>query len=1155
MATTSIMSTTMMGTTPKNVATASGYIALLQESDLTLRHHALKKLLDCVDTLWHEVAECLPDLEAIAEDVDNAPLEMRQIAAAVASRVFFHLDEPSQALRLALEAGETHWLGAADKSEQMQSPYVQRLVTAALDAYIQERKKLLADEGDDIIELKPKKQQPKDEGKTADEQAADSGLPMDQLQNMVYRLLETSCNNGQYRHALGIALEARETMKMKDILMSSGPDTSLLKYALTSVTQVVSSKTFRQEALVILAECLEFQFTSSSSSSSSPTTTLTAAACDLILVYQLLHQPTSVSKVLTTLFQKGTPDDDSAPLLGLQLCFDLMDHGDQAFCRTVADGLAPAPEAAEGGEDSKTEVKKEASGADEWYERAKRVLVGGFVSELALSFLHKQSQADRLIMENLKKSLEERGSGGRSSVLHNAAVMTHSYLYAGTTNDSFLRDYLDWMKKASNWAKFSATASLGVVHASHVTEAMHLLQPYLPSDPSGEGENSGSAVSPAGGYAEGGSLYALGLIHGSSSGSNAEKRKETTDFLRKHLRASHANEVISHGAALGVGLTAMGSADLAIVNELKEVLDTDSAVAGEAAGMAIGMVLVGTGATNDIHNNLSMTGTTDNREEIMEVVNELKNYARETQHEKIIRGIAIGLALMNYGQEENADALIEEMRSDRDPVLRYGAQYTIAMAYVGTGSNKAIRILLHTAVSDVSDDVRMAAVIGLAFVLYKTPHRVPQLVKLLLESFNPHVRYASCIAVGIAMSGTGDSESVALLEPMLDDMTDYVRQGALMGTAMIYMQQSDMCNNRKIRTYREKLSNIISEKHQSTLTKMGAILSTGIIDAGGRNCSLQLGSTSGFTKMTSAIGMLLWLQHWHWYPMMHMFSLALTPSLTIGLNKDFQYPKKFEVQCNAKPSQFAYPKKLEEKKEEKKKRVETVTLSTTAKEKARLARKRAKGLSTGGANDSSGVIAMETDEKEKKESDTEKKEGEDKDTSTTDKDAMEVDKKVTIDDKISSDGDNKDASTTNGKKPRRKREPEPTSFRIPNPARITQAQSLVCEFDLSQRYRPIRLSSDSKPCTTGVIVLTDSTPKEEDDELGAIKAPSLEPEGECAPPEPFEWTPPAPAPAPAAAATSAEQPTAMDTTTTEESKDSKDSGGDDKKDESESKKE
>ena len=41
----------------------------------------------------------------------------------------------------------------------------------------------------------------------------------------------------------------------------------------------------------------------------------------------------------------------------------------------------------------------------------------------------------------------------------------------------------------------------------------------------------------------------------------------------------------------------------------------------------------------------------------------------------------------------------------------------------------------------------------------------------------------------------------------------------------------------------------------------------------------------------------------------------------------------------------------------------------------------------------------------------------------------------------------------------------------------------------------------------GVIILTDSTPGEAED-LGAVKAPSLEPEGECAPPEPFEWAPP-----------------------------------------------
>merc|ERR1712130_979579 len=102
------------------------------------------------------------------------------------------------------------------------------------------------------------------------------------------------------------------------------------------------------------------------------------------------------------------------------------------------------------------------------------------------------------------------------------------------------------------------------------------------------------------------------------------------------------------------------------------------------------------------------------------------------------------------------------------------------------------------------------------------------------------------------------------------------------------------------------------------------------------------------------------------------------------------------------------------------------------------------------------------------------------------------------------DVDTKEETAETEKKPvKKKREPEPTSFRVGNPARITVAQSAVCEFDLTQRYRPIR--PEEKPF--GVIILTDSTPGEEE-ELGAVKAPSLEPEGECAPPEPFEWEPP-----------------------------------------------
>jgi len=209
---------------------------------------------------------------------------------------------------------------------------------------------------------------------------------------------------------------------------------------------------------------------------------------------------------------------------------------------------------------------------------------------------------------------------------------------------------------------------MGVIHAGHTTEAMTLLEPYLPpSAPANDSDAAAPTLSSSGGYAESGSLYALGLIHGSHAGSSTSKRLEASQFLRNHLWNSHANEVISHGTTLGVGLTSFGSGDLDVVNELKELLYTDSAMAGKAASIAMGMVLVGSGAGN-------ASSSSSGDKELGEIVAKLRSYSRETHHEKIIRGIAMCLALVNFGQEENADATIKkEMHSDRDPIIRCGA--------------------------------------------------------------------------------------------------------------------------------------------------------------------------------------------------------------------------------------------------------------------------------------------------------------------------------------------------------------------------------------------------------------------------------------------------------------------------------------------------
>ncbi len=73
-------------------------------------------------------------------------------------------------------------------------------------------------------------------------------------------------------------------------------------------------------------------------------------------------------------------------------------------------------------------------------------------------------------------------------------------------------------------------------------------------------------------------------------------------------------QVAQHGACLGLGLASLGSNDEEVFEEVKNVLYTDSAVAGEAAGIALGLISVGSAS---------------------EKTQELLTYAHDTQHEKV----------------------------------------------------------------------------------------------------------------------------------------------------------------------------------------------------------------------------------------------------------------------------------------------------------------------------------------------------------------------------------------------------------------------------------------------------------------------------------------------------------------------------------------
>jgi 26S proteasome regulatory subunit N2 len=147
--------------------------------------------------------------------------------------------------------------------------------------------------------------------------------------------------------------------------------------------------------------------------------------------------------------------------------------------------------------------------------------------------------------------------------------------------------------------------------------------PYL-SQSGGESNIHGAA------YSEGGALYALGLI-------NAGYGSSVAGYLRDTLKSAQG-EVVQHGATLRLGVMAMGSRSADAFEDLKNMLFINSTVAGEASGYAMGPTMLGTAAS---------------------------------QHEKIIRGLAVGVALIYYGRQEEADEILlaEKVRPNLSSVL------------------------------------------------------------------------------------------------------------------------------------------------------------------------------------------------------------------------------------------------------------------------------------------------------------------------------------------------------------------------------------------------------------------------------------------------------------------------------------------------------
>jgi 26S proteasome regulatory subunit N2 len=87
----------------------------------------------------------------------------------------------------------------------------------------------------------------------------------------------------------------------------------------------------------------------------------------------------------------------------------------------------------------------------------------------------RMNKADPGVMKNLVKAVEKSGS-----VCHLGVIIANSLFNSHIKNDTFLKENIEWCTNATNWARFTATSSLGAIHMGNTTKGLEIMKPYIP---------------------------------------------------------------------------------------------------------------------------------------------------------------------------------------------------------------------------------------------------------------------------------------------------------------------------------------------------------------------------------------------------------------------------------------------------------------------------------------------------------------------------------------------------------------------------------------------------------------------------------------------------------------------------------------------------
>ena len=219
------------------------------------------------------------------------------MAASLASKVFYYLEEYEESLRLALEAGDKF-----DLNERSQ--YVETLVHKCIDKYIEKRVAIVDKKQEGII-IDPK------------------------MENVINKMFERCYQDNQFNQAIGVALESRRIDKVREAIEKSKDIEEKLSYTFTIAQNIVqSNKQFRSEILRHLLLIYE------SKQGGGNFDYYKIVKCQFFLSI-----PEATAILLSRLIKSSADGDESNYLVAYQIAFDILDNESQSFTRKVMENL------------------------------------------------------------------------------------------------------------------------------------------------------------------------------------------------------------------------------------------------------------------------------------------------------------------------------------------------------------------------------------------------------------------------------------------------------------------------------------------------------------------------------------------------------------------------------------------------------------------------------------------------------------------------------------------------------------------------------------------------------------------------------------------------------------------------------------------------